>query len=225
VFLVRARCCFSVPFQWCDHIIHVWVWGAYATVRSPHATPLTVRLYTCTISRRLPGGQGTQRLPRLIGADAAIEMMTSGNHITAEQALHWKVVDSVAPAGGSLVAAAKTLCKSKFGLPLPKVCDMPPPSPTDFAKVIGKLAKTRPGEIAPAAIVRCVEAACTSPTFQAGDATEKREFAILVKSPESAALRHMFFSERAGSKVNGLKVKPAKIGTVGIIGAGLMGGA
>lgn len=188
----------------------------------PHHSPSDCT--SAQISRRLPGGQGTQRLPRLIGADAAIEMMTSGSHITAEQALHWKVVDSVAPAGGSLVAAAKTLCKSKFGLPLPKVCDMPPPPATDFAKVIGKLAKTRPGEIAPAAIVRCVEAACTSPTFQAGDATEKREFAILVKSPESAALRHMFFSERAGSKVDGLKVKPAKIGTVGIIGAGLMGG-
>jgi 3-hydroxyacyl-CoA dehydrogenase len=78
---------------------------------------------------------------------------------------------------------------------------MPAPKPTNFAKAIEKLAKSRPGEIAPAAIVRCVEAVCTSSTFAAGDAVEKREFMKLLSSPESAALRHMFFAERAGSKV------------------------
>jgi 3-hydroxyacyl-CoA dehydrogenase len=69
----------------------------------------------------LPGGQGTQRLPRLIGADAAIEMMTSGVHVSAAQALEWRVVDSVVPAGEDMVAVAKALCKAKQGLPLPKV--------------------------------------------------------------------------------------------------------
>jgi len=172
----------------------------------------------------LPGGQGTQRLPRLIGPDAAIEMMTSGAHIGADQALKWKVVDTIVAKGSDLLSTARAVCKSKMGLPLPKICDMPPPQPTDFAKATAKLAKMRPGEIAPAAIVRCVEAACAGPTFAVGDKVEKREFGVLLKSPESAALRHMFFAERTGVKVDGIRAKAAKISTVGIVGAGLMGG-
>jgi 3-hydroxyacyl-CoA dehydrogenase len=75
-----------------------------------------------------------------------------------------------------------------------------------------------------AAIVRCIEGACAGPTFLDGDRVEKKEFAVLVSSPESNALRHMFFAERAGVKIDGLRTKPQPITSVGIVGAGLMGG-
>lgn len=120
--------------------------------------------------------------------------------------------------------AARSLSFSLFSLRR-QVCEIPPPPRADHSKLAARLARSRPGEIAPGAIIRCVDAACTEPSFAAGVAVEKREFATLVRSPESAALRHMFFAERAGSKVDGVKVKPARIDSVGIIGAGLMGGA
>ena len=173
----------------------------------------------------LPGGQGTQRLPRLIGCEAALELMTSGDHVPAPQALEWQVVDQIVTAGSDMVTAAKEFCKTKIGQPTPKIVAMPPPAPNaDFGAWETNMAKARPGEIAPQAIIRCVQGAVAGPTFKDGDKVEKSEFAVLVKSPESNALRHMFFAERAGAKVDGLKVKPTPIQKVGIVGAGLMGG-
>lgn len=89
-----------------------------------------------------------------------------------------------------------------------------------------RLSQARPGEIAPHAILRCVEAACAGPSFPDGVLVEQREFQQLVASPESAALRHIFFAERAGKRVDGLpaSVTPQPIRSVGIVGAGLMGG-
>ena len=173
----------------------------------------------------LPGGQGTQRLPRLIGCNAALELMTTGEHVPAPQALEWKVVDEIVPSGTDMVDHAKALCKTKMGLPTPKIVEMPPPAPdTDFDEWQVNMAKARPGEIAPGAIIRCVQGAVAGPTFRDGDKVEKSEFGVLVSSPESDALRHMFFAERAGAKVDGLSVKPVPIQKVGIVGAGLMGG-
>lgn len=63
----------------------------------------------------LPGGQGTQRLPRLIGCEAALALMTTGEHESAAQALEWGVVDEIAPAGSDMLAAAKALAISKIG--------------------------------------------------------------------------------------------------------------
>lgn len=170
----------------------------------------------------LPGGQGTQRLPRLIGADNALKLMTSGQHVGAAQALKWGVVDRIAE--GDLLKEAVAFCKSKVGQPIPRIYELPPPKPIDFAAWLKQVAKARPGEPASPAIVRCVEAACAGPTFEAGDQVEKKEFFKLMRSPESNALRYMFFAERAGAKVKGLTAKPVHINEVGIIGAGLMGG-
>jgi len=173
----------------------------------------------------LPGGQGTQRLPRLIGCEAALELMTTGEHVPAPQALEWNVVDEIVPAGTDMIAAAKELCKAKMGQPTPKIAEMPPPEPdADFETWQASMAKSRPGEIAAQAIIRCVQGAVAGPTFKDGVKVEQSEFRVLVSSPESDALRHMFFAERAGAKVDGLKVKPTPIKTVGIVGAGLMGG-
>nr|QJU71803.1 peroxisomal bifunctional protein [Gambierdiscus pacificus] len=172
----------------------------------------------------LPGGQGTQRLPRLIGAEAALELMTSGDHVYAPKAKEWGVVDEIVPKGGDLVAAAVEFCKRQMGKPLPAISTKPPPQPCDFATWSKRMAAQRPGEPAPQAIIKCVQAACAGPTFKDGVKVEMKLFPPLVASPESRALRYMFFSERAGNKVEGLKAKPQKIASVGIVGAGLMGG-
>jgi 3-hydroxyacyl-CoA dehydrogenase len=151
--------------------------------------------------------------------------MTTGEHVPAPQALEWQVVDKIVPAGTDMVNAAKEFCKTKIGQPTPKIVEMPPPAPNaDFGAWEASMAKARPGEIAPQAIIRCVQGAVAGPTFKDGDKVEKSEFGVLVSSPESSALRHMFFAERAGAKVDGLKVKPTPIYKVGIVGAGLMGG-
>lgn len=172
----------------------------------------------------LPGGQGTQRLPRLIGADASLELMLSGDHVYAPKAKEWGVVDEVVPKGGDLVAAAVAFCTRQMGKPLPAISVMPPPKPCDFAAWSKRMASQRTGEPAPQAIIKCVEAACAGPAFKDGVKQEGKLFVPLISSPESRALRYMFFGERAGGKVEGVKVKPQKITSVGIVGGGLMGG-
>mmetsp|Transcript_91882 Transcript_91882/g.205273 ORF Transcript_91882/g.205273 Transcript_91882/m.205273 type:complete len:720 (-) Transcript_91882:56-2215(-) len=172
----------------------------------------------------LPGGQGTQRLPRLIGAEAALELMTSGEHVYAPKALEWGVVDEVVPKGGDLLEAAVAFCLKQVDKPLPAISTKPPPPPCDFAAWSKKMAVQRPGEPAAQAIIKCVQAACEGPTFAAGCQAEGKLFRPLIVSPESRALRYMFFAERAGGKVEGVKAKPQKIASVGIVGAGLMGG-
>ena len=178
----------------------------------------------------LPGAQGTQRLPRIMGAENALKLILSGEHVDAPTALKWGCVDHVASAD-ALVAAAITFAEQKADarIPsssLPRISNQPAPNPgaCDFSRWRALMSKRRPGEPAPQAIIRCVEAACSGPTFRDGVAVEAREFAILVPSPESKALRHMFFAERAAARVPGIRIKPKRIRTVGVVGAGLMGG-
>eukprot|EP00927_Polykrikos_kofoidii_P071249 TRINITY_DN67544_c0_g1_i1.p1 TRINITY_DN67544_c0_g1~~TRINITY_DN67544_c0_g1_i1.p1 ORF type:complete len:576 (-),score=111.95 TRINITY_DN67544_c0_g1_i1:170-1771(-) len=84
--------------------------------------------------------------------------------------------------------------------------------------------KLAPGMIAPAAIVKCLQAACSKKSFREGLDVEATEFIKLLFSLQSAALRHLFFAERMAQKVPGIKVGPAKLRKVGIVGSGLMGG-
>ena len=99
--------------------------------------------------------------------------MTTGEHVPAPQALEWKVVDEIVPSGTDMVDHAKALCKTKMGLPTPKIVEMPPPAPdTDFDEWQVNMAKARPGEIAPGAIIRCVQGAVAGPTFRDGDKVE-----------------------------------------------------
>ena len=131
----------------------------------------------------LPGGQGTQRLPRLIGCEAALALMTSGEHASAAQAVDWGVCDEIVPAGSDMLAAAKALCTSKMGAPVKRIYDMPAPQPTaDFDALQQQMAKARPGEIAPGAIIRCVQACCAGPTFKDGDRAEKKEFGWVART-------------------------------------------
>jgi 3-hydroxyacyl-CoA dehydrogenase len=174
----------------------------------------------------LPGGQGTQRLPRLIGAAKALDFMLEGNHVSGKAATELGICDLCVPSERELEAAAIDFCRSKRGLEKqPSIAEMPPPTAIDFGKYRKEMAQKRPGEIAPEAIIQTVEAACKGP-WEYGRKVESKLFGPLVMSKESAAMRHMFSAERAGKKISDLPagVKAKKIKTVGIIGAGLMGG-
>ena len=102
---------------------------------------------------------------------------------------------------------------------------MPPPAPCDFDSFRKRMASKRKGEPAAEAIIKCVEAACKGP-WEYGRQVEGKLFAPLSGSPEGRALLHMFSAERAGKKGKRFaeKREGKKIETVGIVGAGLMGG-
>ena len=174
----------------------------------------------------LPGGQGTQRLPRIIGAEKALEFMLSGAQIGGAAAVDYGIADQLVRSHDALLPAAIELCRAKRAEPtLRSVAKIPPPAPCDFDAFRRRMAKKRPGEIAPEAIIKCVEAACKGP-WEAGRKTEQKQFIPLIVSPESTALRYMFAAERGGKKISDVpkSVKGKKIKSVGIVGAGLMGG-
>ena len=178
----------------------------------------------------LPGGGGTQRLPRLIGPEAALEVITSGVPMQAGQAHRLGVIDEVVTEG-DLLDGAKAFARKLVadGAALKKVRDL-------SDKVTGvdlaifdaarkQASKTRRGFEAPQRCIDCVEAACTLP-FDAGLAKEQELFRQVLTSQQSAAQRHIFFAERAAAKVSDMpKDTPTRaIRKVGIIGAGTMGG-
>mmetsp|Transcript_11340 Transcript_11340/g.27168 ORF Transcript_11340/g.27168 Transcript_11340/m.27168 type:complete len:728 (+) Transcript_11340:54-2237(+) len=181
----------------------------------------------------LPGGQGTQRLPRIVGADAALKVMLTGTPVKAAEAVKLGICDGAADAK-SIVDEAAKFALSKVGQPNPQLPSRQMPGAKTEVEQACKqwttqMAKARKGEIAPAAIIQLVMTAWESSQpggkgFDFGVAEEQRLFKELVLSPESNALRHLFFAERAAQKVPGVTAKPAPVKSVGIIGAGTMGG-
>ena len=177
----------------------------------------------------LPGAGGTQRLPRLVGAAKALDMMTGGAPVGAKAGLAMGLVDELVPEGGDLRAAgiafARRVVEEKRPLRKVRTQSVAGGSPELFAEFRKANAKSFRGFEAPEAIIQCVEAAATQP-FDEGQATERRLFMGLVQGVQSQAQRYMFFSERAAAKIDGLPegtaIRPVK--KVGIIGAGTMGG-
>ncbi|MGH1472722.1 MAG: 3-hydroxyacyl-CoA dehydrogenase NAD-binding domain-containing protein [Cellvibrionaceae bacterium] len=178
----------------------------------------------------LPGAGGTQRAPRLMGVEAALNLITSGNPISAKKAQASGLVDKVVDGDDLLVAGlayANELVAS--GAPLKRVRDIkidPASVPAGFFEAARKkLAKRARGQIAQDRIVSCIEAAVNLPMDE-GLAKERELFAELVSSPQSAAMRHAFFAEREAAKVKGLaKDTPVRdIKSIAIIGGGTMGG-
>ncbi|MBN8556272.1 MAG: enoyl-CoA hydratase/isomerase family protein [Proteobacteria bacterium] len=184
----------------------------------------------------LPGAGGTQRLPRVLGVETALNMIVKGDPVPSEALAGLpgqKLFDQMAASAESLVReavafAAQVAAKQAAGEPLPLVRHLPCKHPQgdayfQFARNMVKgMAKNFP---APARCVDAVEAA-TKQKFDAGMATERAIFLELMNTPESAALRHVFFAERAASKIPdvGDDVKPRTINKVAVIGAGTMGG-
>lgn len=180
----------------------------------------------------LPGAGGTQRLPRLIGAEAAIKAIISGDPIMAPEALNLGIVDRVAT--GDIVDDAIAYATEIIaaGSATRKVRDIEEMITADrgntalFEKVAANLDRTNRGQFAPAQILKCVEAAVNAEDFDAGMAVERECFAACMSHPQREALIHIFFAERAANKIPGLAkdVPLIEINKGSVIGAGTMGG-
>lgn len=177
----------------------------------------------------LPGAGGTQRTPRLAGVEAALDLITSGNPISAAKAEKLNLVDVVVEGDllNGALAYASSLADDEAALK--RVRDIsinPKKAPASlFETYRKKLAKRARGQQAPQSIISCVEAA-VGQDMDKGLDTERELFLELMQGSQSAAMRHMFFSERSAAKVIGLAkdtvLRPIK--KVGIIGGGTMGG-
>src|ERR1700722_10365337 len=141
----------------------------------------------------LPGAGGTQRLPRIVGVEKALEMMTSGQHVPAKQCLEMGLVDELVEEGklreGALAFAKKVLAE---GRPLKRVRDLNDKMeaarghPEIFANFRKANARKFRGFLAPEYNIRCIEAAVNEP-FEEGMETEKALFRVLIEGPQSAA--------------------------------------
>jgi 3-hydroxyacyl-CoA dehydrogenase len=170
----------------------------------------------------VPGAGGTQRLPRLIGIPAALDLITSGRSVKAEEALKLGIIDEVA--AGDLVEAAISAALALAGKPLRRTGDLTVAAvdPAEVEKASVKILAKARGQKAPAESVRLVTS--SNRPLAEGLADERATFLALRDSREAAALRHVFFAERESSKVEGLEgVEPRLVKTVGICGVGLMG--
>ncbi len=175
----------------------------------------------------LPGAGGTQRLPRLIGVEAALNMIVSGAIVPAPQFKGSPLFDHFVD--DKLLEQAIEFAHKVVsdGKPLKRVRDLKvkhakPDAFFQFARnMVGAMSKGYPAPL------KCVEAVQASllPSFDAGLKVERDLFAQLLMSDESKALRHLFFSERLASKIADLPEDTAvrTIKSVGVIGAGTMG--
>jgi 3-hydroxyacyl-CoA dehydrogenase len=175
----------------------------------------------------LPGGGGTQRLPRLVGAQTALEMITSGRHVPAPEAAGLGIIDAVLPAGVNLRDAAVAYARKIAGVrPLPRVRDKTVTVGADVFDAMRKsIARKARNQKAPYSCIAAVEAACTLP-FDDGIRREAELFAELETSDEAKALRYAFFAEREVAKLPDLpaNIAPHDFSAPAVIGAGTMGG-
>jgi 3-hydroxyacyl-CoA dehydrogenase len=180
----------------------------------------------------LPGSGGTQRLPRLIGPKAAMEMIVSGRHVPAEEATKLGIIDELVPEGGDLRAAAiayaRRIADKK---PVPRIRDRDEKlaeakaDPGIFEAMRKSIARRARNQKAPYHCITAVEAACTMP-FDDGARRERELFDELENSAEARALRYAFFAEREVAKLPDIpRDAPLRpIETAAIVGAGTMGG-
>ena len=178
----------------------------------------------------IPGAGGTQRLPRLVGVERALEMMVSGRMVGADFALEHGLIDEIVDdvVEGGLAFTRKVI---EAGGELPLVRDLDHrledarQDPELFDRFRKSIARKTRGFDAPEAVVRCVEDAVSKP-FDEALRIERERFDELMYGDKSAAQRHYFFAERAASKIPDIPKDTPKIpiNKVGIIGAGTMGG-
>jgi len=180
----------------------------------------------------LPGGGGTQRLPRLVGPKVALEMITSGRHVPALEAMQLGILDDVLPVGADLRAAAIAFANDIADRrPLPRVRDRnqrlkeAQDDPGIFDAMRKSIARRARNQKAPYNCIAAVEAACTLPMDE-GLKREQELFAELENSDEARALRYAFFAEREVAKLPDIdpSVKPREFSMVAVVGAGTMGG-
>ncbi len=174
----------------------------------------------------IPGAGGTQRVPRLAGVSAALDLMSSGRPVPAGRAEELGLVDRVV--GEDLEAAALAWCRelaegraSCRRVSAQTVERVPDGVLADYRSMLARRAR---GQLAPQKIVDAVEAAMTLP-FSDGVAREREYFLECLQSPQSAAMRHLFFAERAAAKIADLPKDTLQrtVSRVGVIGGGTMG--
>ncbi|MGI2261507.1 fatty acid oxidation complex subunit alpha FadJ [Shewanella sp. GXUN23E] len=180
----------------------------------------------------LPGGGGTQRLPRLVGVTTALDMMLTGKQIRPKQALKMGLVDDMVPASILEQTAIEMALKGKLSRVKPK---QPLMNRVLESNGVGRniifdqaakqvMKKTQGNYPAPAKIIDCVRQGMDK-GMQKGLEVEARHFAELVMTPESAAMRAVFFAITEMKKETGAgDTKPAKVKKAVVLGGGLMGG-
>lgn len=177
----------------------------------------------------LPGAGGTQRLPRVAGVKAALDIIVSGNPVPAKKAHDMGLVNEIIE--GDLLEGAIGYARDLVdsGAPLKRIRDInidPATIEPGFFEQARKRVNARArGQIAPDRIVSCLEAAVNLP-FDKAIERERELFRELVTSPESAAMRHIFFAERLAAKIKGLprETPVREVNQAAIIGGGTMGG-
>ncbi len=177
----------------------------------------------------IPGAGGTQRLPRLMPLEAALDMMISGKPTVAAKAAEQGLVDRVIDSelrSGAIAYARELLAQGKG----PRRTREQAVQGADKAAELlaakrAQVAKTMRNRVSPPALLDAVEAAVKLP-FDDGLKVEQAKSDELPLTTESKALRHLFFAERDVSRIPGLgkEVKPRNVAAVGIVGAGTMGG-
>src|SRR5262245_16985826 len=179
----------------------------------------------------LPGGGGTQRLPRLIGPKRAMDMILSGRHVPAPEAKALGIIDEIVRDTDLRQAAIAYAQRVAERRPLPRVRDKTErlaeanSDPGMFEAMRKAIARKAGRQKAPYHCIDCVEAAVSQP-FDEGIATERRLFAELENSEEAKALRYAFFAEREVAKIPwlGKDLALPEIKTAAVVGAGTMGG-
>lgn len=179
----------------------------------------------------LPGAGGTQRLPRVVGVEKALQMVTSGVPISASEALETGLVDRVVE--GDLREGALAFAREKIdrGDELKRIRDrdekllVARDNPELFSQFRKAIARKTRGFLAPEYNIRCIEAAVNQP-FDEGMKTEAKLFMELMTGPQSAAQQYFFFAERQAGKIPDVPKDTAEIpiAKVGVIGSGTMGG-
>ncbi len=179
----------------------------------------------------LPGAGGTQRLPRIVGAQRALEMITSGSMVAAGAALDAGLLDAIVE--GDLLEDAVVYARKVVadGSQLKKVRDLDDKVKADrgnpdlFNEFRRKIARKTRGFEAPEACIQAVEAAVNLP-FDEGMAKERELFGKLISGVQARAQQYYFFAEREAQKIPDVPKDTAQVEVkkVGILGAGTMGG-
>jgi len=175
----------------------------------------------------LPGAGGTQRLPRLAGMEAALDIITSARHLPAQEALDLGILDELAPVGADPAAAGLVMAQALLdrGAGPRRVCDRPAPriGADQLADIRARTQARYKGQIAQlTAIDAAVEGAAMP--FHDGMRHERALFTKLMQSPQRAALIHAFLAERKVAQLPELAgVRARDFGQVGVVGGGRMG--
>jgi 3-hydroxyacyl-CoA dehydrogenase len=171
----------------------------------------------------IPGAGGANRLARIVGAHKALDIVVSGNPLGVPEALELGLVDEIAEA--DLESAALAFARRHAYTAPVATRDRQPPGANDdgFEAAAERLLAKTAGQDAPAACVASLRRALTLP-FDEAIAADRDSFAALSTGPQSRALRHIFFAERAAAKLDGAPDPGRLPRSIAILGAGTMGG-